>query len=262
MRSPFPGLDPYLEQFWSNVDTRVMTYICDSIQSQIGGGLWVHLEEMVTVQDPMDQRSSIYSPDVHVSDQQEWGKAWSGSSSYSVALAEPVIIKRASEATERWIEIRDTRNGGKVVTAIELLSPANKLNSTHRRAYRAKAKDFIDGGVNLVEIDLIRSGSSVLSISEELLPEAPYFVSVCRNNDYPSQWEIYPISSREPLPSFRIPLRQQDEDVVIELQTIFNQCYSNGGYHVRIDYTKNPEPSVPEVDEEWVSQIAAKGALD
>jgi hypothetical protein len=39
MRSPFPGMDPYLEQFWGDVHHRLITYLSDAIQKQLPGDL-------------------------------------------------------------------------------------------------------------------------------------------------------------------------------------------------------------------------------
>ncbi len=58
----------------------------------------------------------------------------------------------------RRVEIVDLASGERVVTAIEVLSPANKLPGKAREAYRANQRDFIAAGVNFVEIDLIRQG--------------------------------------------------------------------------------------------------------
>ena len=46
----------------------------------------------------------------------------------------------------------------RVITAIELLSPANKNRSQHYDAYVAKREEYLAGNTSLVEIDLHRSG--------------------------------------------------------------------------------------------------------
>ena len=35
MASPFPGMDPYLERFWGDVHSRLVTYACDQIQERL-----------------------------------------------------------------------------------------------------------------------------------------------------------------------------------------------------------------------------------
>ena len=45
-----------------------------------------------------------------------------------------------------------------VVTAIEILSPTNKLDSRGRSQYMAKRRKVLASATNLVEIDLLRAG--------------------------------------------------------------------------------------------------------
>ena len=63
-RSPFPGMDPYLEAHWRDVHTSMMTYIRDQIQEQLPYDLVARVEETVSV-DYEDSSRSI-APDVRV----------------------------------------------------------------------------------------------------------------------------------------------------------------------------------------------------
>lgn len=67
-------------------------------------------------------------------------------------LGEPIRVFR-EEAVERWLEIREA--SGRLITAIELLSPGNKRDFC-RDDYLRKRRGFIGASVNLVEIDLVR----------------------------------------------------------------------------------------------------------
>ena len=49
--------------------------------------------------------------------------------------------------------------------------------------------------------------------------------------------EIYPLPLAERLPAIRVPLRQSDADVSLDLQALIDQCYENGGYDT-IDYRR------------------------
>ena len=53
------------------------------------------------------------------------------------AGAVEVLIPMAAEMHERYLEVRDTQSG-KLVTLIELLSPANKVLGKGRRKYIKK----------------------------------------------------------------------------------------------------------------------------
>jgi hypothetical protein len=97
-------------------------------------------------------------------------------------VAEPVLVRVPEPEVDRRVEIYDPSSGGRV-TAIEVLSPSNKLPGPARLAYRSKQRDFLAAGVNLVEIDLVRAGDWVFSVDESALPpgkRAPYMVCVFR----------------------------------------------------------------------------------
>ncbi len=56
------------------------------------------------------------------------------------------------------------------MTAIEVFSPTNKGTAADRDTYRRKRDDYLIASVNVVEIDLIRSGGDLLDLSLDGLP--------------------------------------------------------------------------------------------
>ena len=48
MRSPFPGMDPYLEKSWRDVYASLIVYMRDSLQPQMPVGLRARVEERVS----------------------------------------------------------------------------------------------------------------------------------------------------------------------------------------------------------------------
>jgi hypothetical protein len=50
MKSPFPGMDPYLERFWPDLHARLILYACDQIEEQLPGNLIARVEERVVVE--------------------------------------------------------------------------------------------------------------------------------------------------------------------------------------------------------------------
>jgi hypothetical protein len=264
MQSPFPGLDPYLEAFWSNVHTSMMTYIRDQMQTQLPPGLWTRVEESVTVDSPDGGEARVSYPDVHVTDEQPWSPVWKQEAAGGTAVMEPLVIKD-EPLTSRHLEIIDTRSGGRVVTALEILSPGNKMGLHKREQYRLKQAGFLAAGANLVEIDLIRAGEYNLSAPEEKLPQKARWrgglICVYRTSIAFPEWEVYPLSLRERLPAFCVPLRRGDADVILDLQAIHDQCYRNGSYHLGINYTQPPEPDVAEEDRPWVDALLREKGL-
>ncbi len=75
-----------------------------------------------------------------------------------VALAEPIEIQMPEQISEGFIEIIDARSGGKLITVIEFLSMTNKIPGPSRVAYDKKIAELVEASVNVVEINLLRSG--------------------------------------------------------------------------------------------------------
>ena len=87
------------------------------------------------------------------------------------APAEPIVIHLDNEpVTEGYIEIVDVKSGHRVITSIEVLSPANKHAGEGQRLFLQKREDMKRAGVNMVEIDLLRGGDRVLMVPPEQIP--------------------------------------------------------------------------------------------
>ena len=65
MKSPFPGMDPYLEEHWGDVHHRFITYACDQLQELLPGDLRARVEERVFVEADIPVRR-VFVPDVRV----------------------------------------------------------------------------------------------------------------------------------------------------------------------------------------------------
>ncbi len=119
-----------------------------------------------------DERTRIVYPDVSVIEQPITFPGLQPEDS-GVAVADPFEVPLPHVApVQRHLEIIDASNGNRVVTVIELLSPVNKVLPAGRAAYRRKQAEYIQGMVNLVEIDLLRCGEFVLAMPEEEWPRA------------------------------------------------------------------------------------------
>ncbi len=259
MKSPFPGMDPYLESHWGDIHTRLIVYASNQLNGQLPGDLQALVEEEVTVLVD-DQTRTIY-PDVQVVEQPAVSPA--RDSSADVALAEPYVVNLADELkTQRRVEIVDTSERGRLITVIEFLSRANKIGVAGSELYARKQCELIRAGVNLVEIDLIRTGEFVLAVPQEVLPRpcrTPYLICITRATDR-TRYELYPISLRAPLPNIPIPLRPTDKDVVLRLQSLLDDCYRDGRYD-RLDYRKNLFPRLEEADAQWADALLREKGL-
>lgn len=162
--------------------------------------------------------------------------------------------------TQGYIEIIDIARGRRVVTVIEVLRRANKVAGPGQDLYQKKQRECKAGGVNLVEIDLLRAGSWVLSVAEDFVPAShrtTYRVCVFRAG---ARWlgEIYRAPLDERLPVIKIPLRASDEDVPLDLQALIDQCYRNGVYDEEIDYQAEPTPLLNDEDARWADTFLRK----
>jgi hypothetical protein len=272
MKSPFPGMDPYLERHWGDVHQSAITYIRDWLQPRLPGDLRARTQERVFIDVPDPLRGDYY-PDVRVVErrarsQVAGSKAVVAESPTATATgaemgtgdlppAEPILIHLDIEpVTEGYLEIIDVKSGHRVVTTIVLLSVANKRPGEGRRLYLKKRKDQRAAGVNLVEMDLLRRGKPVSMVVKEQLPlpaRTAYQVCVWRGS-CPHLVEVYPIPLRERLPVISIPLRPADPDVPLDLQAIVEQCYRNGGYD-DIEYEAEPDPSLKTADAKWADAL-------
>ncbi len=255
MKSAFPGVDPYLEQYWGDIHTSLMVYIRDQLTDQLPIDLQARVEESVSVD--LDESPRWIYPDITAV---ERPVALSSSAAVAVAnavITEPTIIPLPNEKpTQRHIEIVDLNSGNRVVTAIELLSPANKQEEAGRCAYRRKQREYIEAGVNLVEIDLIRTGSFIVAAPEGRIPwdMRTHFIICIRRAYRPEQAEIISVALEQPVPNFRLPLRQTDADAVLRLQPLLDDCYLRGRY-ASIDYS---QPSRPKLDDKlaaWAMEL-------
>lgn len=256
MASPFPGMDPYLEQHWGDVHHRFITYACDQLQSRLPRDLRARVVERVFVESEQGVERSIY-PDVRVVERGK-EKAPFPAAESALAVAEPLVLHLDDEpVTEGFIEILDVGSGKRVVTVIEVLSPSNKRAGEGQNLYLQKQRECKQGRVSRIEIDLLRAGRRVLAVPPQRIPPShrtTYQVCVCRGWQ-PRRAEIYPVPLRERLPIIKVPLRETDADVPLDLQALIDQCYRNGGYDDDLNYKVDPDPPLDPEDARWVDEL-------
>jgi hypothetical protein len=255
MKSPFPGMDPYLEAHWLDVHPRLIVESANAIGRQLGDDLVARIEERLVVEDPIESPRAI-GPDVRVVEHGLPGEAVRPDR--GVAVTEPMVLYiEAEPIAQRFIEIRDLTTGGKVVTVIEFLSPSNKLAGDGREKYLQKQAECRQAGVNLVEIDLTRAGRRQLLAHRwtgARARETTFAISVWRAAS-PARCSIYSIPLQQRLPAIHIPLRPADPQAVLDVQAIVDATYVASRYHRTTDYTLNPDPPLGEEDAAWADVL-------
>ena len=242
MPSPFPGMDPYLEvpALWPGLHQRLITYISDTLTPTIRPTYSARIGERIYV---VESRREIY-PDVTLVQRPTPPSTGSGVvTEETIPVAEPYVLQTPiHEYREPFIELVHNAQGD-VVTVIEILSPANKTGEGQKLYYK-KQQEVLQSKAHLVEIDLLSQGEYTLVLPESelnMLPAWRYLIAISRFENRPHTYEVYPMTLTQRLPIFRIPLRQPDPDVILDLQTVFDQSYDNGGYSDFVDYNIPPE---------------------
>lgn len=226
MPSPFPGMDPYLEdsRFWPAFHHHlagclyqiILPSLADRYRARVGHRRYVTEQALFT---------SIVQEEHH----------------------------------EEFLEIR-LRNDTKVVTLVEIVSPTNKTTTVGRQAYLDKRREGKGHGASLIEIDLTLQGKPLLDYSREGLPDWDYAITVTRAAQ-PERHEIYTSTLEKPLPRFRMPLAKDDRDTLIDLQVAFMRGYDQGDFAAQIDYKRDPPVSLSDEDRQWLHDLLKQHQL-
>ncbi len=261
MPSPFPGMDPYLEDpdMWPSVHNNLINEIQNVLNRQLRPRYVAAIEERVYLisEDDLDD-PYLRVPDVRVQEAPVRAASSSGSTTI-VEAAEPIrVVLLDEEVREPYLEILDAKDKA-VVTVIEVLSPWNKRkDSPGRSSFLAKRRQVMSSSVHWMEIDLLRHGTRFRS--RPSVRRHSYVVHVARAGD-PRQSVVWPIRLTQPLPVVSVPLRQGDSDAPLNLQDVLNAAYDRAGYDLRIDYKADPVPPLTGENAEWATQWLKNQAL-
>ena len=226
MPSPFPGMDPYLEdeKLWP------------AFQHQLVACLY-----QILLPGLVDRY-----------------RARIGQRMYTTELALFTSVVR-EEHHEEYIEVRQ-RTDNRLVTLIEVASPVNKTDPRGRAAYLDKRREGRAQNASIVEIDLVLQGQPLLDYSREGLPDWDYAITVTRSTQ-PERYEIYTTTLQKRLPRFKIPLAADDRDTVLDLQATFARCYDQGNFSAQICYQQDPPVPLADEDRKWLNDLLKQQKL-
>ena len=163
MPSPFPGMDPYLEDpvLWPGVHHHLISALANALNTALPPNYVADVGERLYVVTPP---RSIF-PDVSVLRRVAPARVEADRGGAAVADGAPwVVSAQPEEVREPFIEIIALAANRSVVTGIEVLSPANKrAGSEGRDLYLAKQRQFLHSASNLVEFDLLRAGEHTIA---------------------------------------------------------------------------------------------------
>lgn len=260
MKSPFPGMDPYIEgpRIWSDFHGDLAGEIRAELNRHIRPSYFAALTPYVTydtIEVAQARTQGIY-PDVGV---------WKGGAQSPAVVAPVESVESVSVESMVALEIPlelfsvEIRTAGDemLITSIEILSPVNKRRNHDAHVdYLRKRRDLLRSSAHLLEIDLLRGGER--PPLEIPVPDAPYYVMLSRATTRPHV-KVWPIPLNARLPVVPVPLLEPDPDVLLDLGAIVASVYERGGYDARINYREPvPPPALSEQEAAWVEQLLEK----
>jgi hypothetical protein len=249
MVSPFPGMDPYLEdpRTWESVHTRLIAVMGELLSAQVEPHFYVDVETTIYVVEPDAVTRRQVKADLFL----VTTGGHSPPSSTSTITA-PTIVERVypDETRQHYLEVRDTANRA-VVATIELLSPANKApGPTMRDAFLKKRDMVMASPVHWIEIDLLRAGMR----PDDVVERSDYYALLKRRDDTRRD-AIWYVDLRDRLPTIAVPLTADFADVALDVQAALDLVYERNYYARRLDYTVPPPlPALPPADAAWAEK--------
>ena len=259
MPSPFPGMDPYLENtdLFSGLHSWLIMRMAEELNAVLPLEYVAAVEEWLTIF-PTENR---IEPDVFIRDQ----SAPAGLPRGGLAVMEPArgivdapfLVEADSESAKvSYINILRADDESYIVTTIEILSPTNKTPGKDQNAYKRKQRDICASATHLIEIDLLRGGAHTVAVPLDLLGDKAWDYIVCLHRGLTGRkYEVWFSTVREHLPRIYVPLDEGQPHIPLDLQNIFEKCYAAGAYARRIDYREKPKPPLRPEDAEWADLL-------
>ncbi len=261
MPSPFPGMDPYLEDpgLWPDAHHELISEARAFLNKQFAPKYYVRVEERVYISGEDDPGRDTIIPDIRIiaASRQKRAKYRPGRGGLAVAEPEVLTTLLDDEIHEPYLKIID-RKSRQAVTAIEVLSPTNKIAGAEgRRSYRQKKAEVLDSPTHWMEIDLLRTGAPV---APRLARPYDYVVHVSRADQRPKGY-VWRIFLDERLPVVGVPLKPEDADAPLDLQEVLNSVYDRAGYEFDLDYRRPPAVRLTREQARWANQVLRSKGL-
>jgi len=241
MPSPFPGMDPYLEDrtIFPGFHSHLAEEIVGQLNAVIGPKYFAEVEVQTVFEDADTFKSFAIIPDVTIARE---AQAVYVATSSDVAITPPPMRRTLVPTKLRTVQIHLTKSK-ELITVIEILSPYNKRGEGLDE-YRHKRSRLLNSKVHLVELDLLRGGTRPGRELDDLPRDADYVcvVNCYRGANSGRDSDIWTIALNAPLPVLPIPLRAPDADVRFSLRAAINAVYARAGYAWRINYAESVPP--------------------
>lgn len=220
MPSVFPGMDPYLEdnKRWPTFHEQFISALGDALQPALSDKYRLRL----------------------------------GHRHYDLQQVLFTSIQKEHHQ-EPFVEIRQKSSGDKLVTLIELVSPANRNTPEGRWRYEKRRQEARHDGAHVVELDLVLQGNTPLEADTSTLQERQFVCCVTRALR-PVKHELYGTSLTKRLPRIRLPMLTDERDLVLDVQALINRVYDRC-FDGQIDYQLDPQVPLSDADRQWMDQL-------
>ncbi|MBI5368019.1 MAG: DUF4058 family protein [Planctomycetes bacterium] len=270
MRSPYPGMDPYLESpaLWPDVHNRLIAAIGDCLGPALRPRYYVRLEERAYSSEPGGLEfigrpdltlaaGTTRSPGVQPPVEARVGQGGPAAPASGAAAVVEVEVPVPDRIRETRLVVVDTRDR-EVVTVLEILSPDNKRPGRGRRLYLKKRGRVLESLTHLIEIDLLRGGERMPVHGDP--PGSDYRILTSRGEKRPRA-RAYCFGVRDAIPLFPLPLRGGDAEPEVRLGEILHGLYERAAYDLSLDYRAEPVPALAEADRAWSDGLLRSAAV-
>src|SRR5437879_3213503 len=97
MKSPFPGMNPWLEEFWRDVHAHLLVYAADQLNGELPADLTASIDERLVI-DLEETKPRAYVPNEAISE--SWdnlrGPAL-GPDGAAIQAAQPIVVDYAEK---------------------------------------------------------------------------------------------------------------------------------------------------------------------
>ena len=245
-------MDPYLEHpaLWPDVHNSLIIAIRDELAPLVAPSYYVGVESRAYVIKP-EGDFFLGRPDIAVATTPYTQPTLATANSEEVSVLE-VELPMGDEISHYYLDIREVQTH-ELITAIELLSPVNKVDRRGRFEYLAKRDETLSSLTNLIEIDLLRAGEP-MPLNQRV--SSDYRILVSRG------WtrrkaQLYAFGLRALIPDFPVPLQPGEREPLVPLNQILHALYERARFDLRLDYTQPPAPPLPEAYVDWVGRLLA-----
>ncbi len=247
MPSPFPGMDPYLEdpEFWSGFQRGFLSSVCALVNgalpaaysARLGTRGWLR---RIPCTNRLDRRlPANASPPAN-----------------GIQATPYATLLEGRKEAQALVEIVASPHA-RLTGVIELLTPENKEDGCSRNAYLARRSEHL-ASTSFVEIDLLRSGNR-MAYGHPSPPTTDYFVMATTPSQYPSA-DVWAFSVVESCPVVAVPFDEEFDPIPLSLRECLDRAYDDGEYATRIDYTAPPTVPLRSYEAEWAAELLKKSA--